>query len=47
LYFFQKFVYLIKYHICVKFANLRAKVLIFLDKRTKETKKYLFLCTYV
>ena len=24
-----------------------AKVLIFLDKRTKEKKKYLFLCTYV
>ena len=31
LHFFQEFVYLIKYHICVKFANLRAKLQNFCD----------------
>ena len=45
--FLQEFVYFIKYHKTVKIAISRAKVLIFLDKSTKETKKNPFLCTYV
>jgi len=32
---------------CLIFQILRAKVLIFLDKRTKRTKKYMFFYTYV